>query len=118
MKKKIAAMLVIMSLACIQLAGCGQEEKKTEDNKKTETVESKTEKKSETKKDNKKTEKKDSNETDKKITDVKRGTIADGMYKNESFGVSFPVASNMIACTDEQIAQTLNLGTESGDLYR
>ena len=28
MKKKIAAMLVIMSLACIQLAGCGQEEKK------------------------------------------------------------------------------------------
>ena len=43
MKKKIAAMLVIMSLACIQLAGCGQEEKKTEDNKKTETVESKTE---------------------------------------------------------------------------
>ena len=33
MKKKIAAMLVIMSLACIQLAGCGQEEKKTEDNK-------------------------------------------------------------------------------------
>ena len=46
MKKKIAAMLVIMSLACIQLAGCGQEEKKTEDNKKTETVESKTEKKS------------------------------------------------------------------------
>ena len=47
MKKKIAAMLVIMSLACIQLAGCGQEEKKTEDNKKTETVESKTEKKSE-----------------------------------------------------------------------
>ena len=34
MKKKIAAMLVIMSLACIQLAGCGQEEKKTEDNKK------------------------------------------------------------------------------------
>ena len=64
MKKKIAAMLVIMSLACIQLAGCGQEEKKTEDNKKTETVESKTEKKSETKKDNKKTEKKDSNETD------------------------------------------------------
>ena len=40
MKKKIAAMLVIMSLACIQLAGCGQEEKKTEDNKKTETVES------------------------------------------------------------------------------
>ena len=51
-------MLVIMSLACIQLAGCGQEEKKTEDNKKTETVESKTEKKSETKKDNKKTEKK------------------------------------------------------------
>ena len=112
MKKKIAAMLVIMSLACIQLAGCGQEEKKTEDNKKTETVESKTEKKSETKKDNKKTEKKDSNETDKKITDVKRGTIADGMYKNESFGVSFPVASNMIACTDEQIAQTLNLGTD------
>ena len=101
MKKKIAAMLVIMSLACIQLAGCGQEEKKTEDNKKTETVESKTEKKSETKKDNKKTEKKDSN-----------GTIADGMYKNESFGVSFPVASNMIACTDEQIAQTLNLGTD------
>ncbi len=112
MKKKIAAMLVIMSLACIQLAGCGQEEKKTEDNKKTETVESKTEKKSETKKDNKKTEKKDSNKTDKKITDVKRGTIADGMYKNESFGVSFPVASNMIACTDEQIAQTLNLGTD------
>ena len=38
MKKKIAAMLVIMSLACIQLAGCGQEEKKTEDSKKTETV--------------------------------------------------------------------------------
>ena len=35
MKKKIAkAMLVIMSLACIQLAGCGQERKKTEDNKK------------------------------------------------------------------------------------
>ena len=40
MKKKIAAMLVIMSLAWIQLAGWGQEEKKTEDNKKTETVES------------------------------------------------------------------------------
>ena len=112
MKKKIAAMLVIMSLACIQLAGCGQEEKKTEDNKKTETVENKTEKKSETKKEDTKTEKKDSGEKDKKITDVKRGTIADGMYKNESFGVSFPVASNMIACTDEQIAQTLNLGTD------
>lgn len=112
MKKKIAAMLVIMSLACIQLAGCGQEEKKTEDSKKTETVDNKTEKKSDTKKDNKKTEKKDSNETDKKITDVKRGTIADGMYKNETFGVSFPVASNMIVCTDEQIAQTLDLGTE------
>ena len=112
MKKKIAAMLVIMSLACIQLAGCGQEEKKTEDSKKTETVDNKTEKKNDTKKDNKKTEKKDSNETDKKITDVKRGTIADGMYKNETFGVSFPVASNMIVCTDEQIAQTLDLGTE------
>lgn len=116
MKKKIAAMLVIMSLACIQLAGCGQEEKKTEDNKKTETVDNKTEKKSETnsntKKEDKKTEKKDSNETDKKITDVKRGTIVDGMYKNETFGVSFPVASNMIVCTDEQIAETLDLGTE------
>ena len=43
---------------------------------------------------------------------MKRGTIADGMYKNETFGVSFPVASNMIVCTDEQIAQTLDLGTE------
>ena len=85
---------------------------RTEDSKKTETVDNKTEKKSDTKKDNKKTEKKDSNETDKKITDVKRGTIADGMYKNETFGVSFPVASNMIVCTDEQIAQTLDLGTE------
>ena len=28
MKRKFAAMLVIMSLACIQLAGCGQEEKR------------------------------------------------------------------------------------------
>lgn len=105
MKKKVAAMLVIMSLACIQLAGCGQDEKKTEDNKKTETVEEKTEKKSETKKEEKK-------EETKKIADVKRGTIADGVYKNESFGISFPVASNMIVCTDEQIAQTLDLGTD------
>ena len=116
MKKKIAAMFIIMSLACIQLAGCGQEEKKTEDSKKTETVENKTEKKSETnsdtKKEDTKTEKNDSNETDKKLTDVKRGTIADGVYKNETFGISFPITSNMIVCTDEQIVETLNLGTD------
>lgn len=34
MKRKLQQCSVIMSLACIQLAGCGQEEKKTEDNKK------------------------------------------------------------------------------------
>lgn len=105
MKKKIAIMLVVLTTVCVQVTGCGQD-KKSEDNKKTESIQKK-EDRTETKKEEK-TEKK----KEEKITDVKRGTIADGVYKNETFGVSFAVPANMIVYTDEQIAQSLNLGTD------
>lgn len=105
MKKKFLALFLVLSFACMQVVGCGSDEKKDTSEKKTEAVDDKEDKED---KEDKKEEKK---EEEKKI-EAKRGTIADGVYTNESFGISFPVASNMIACTDEQIAQTLSLGTD------
>lgn len=105
MKKKFLAMFLVLSFACIQVVGCGSDaDEKTDSSKaETEAVDDKEADADE--------EKEEEKEEEKKI-EAKRGTIADGVYTNESFGISFPVASNMIACTDEQIAQTLSLGTD------
>lgn len=106
MKKKILAMCLAMSLVCVQFAACGSEDKKDSD-KKTEAASE--EKDSE--KDSKEEEKTEEKKEETKIK-AERGTVADGVYKNESMGVSFPVADNMIVCSDEQIAQTLSIGSD------
>lgn len=97
MKKKILAMCLALSLVCVQFAACGSDDNKDSD-KKTEAT----------------SDKKDSKEEKKEEKKLKaeRGTIEDGVYKNESMGVSFPVADNMIVCSDEQIAETLNIGSD------
>ncbi len=101
MKKRILAICLALSLVCVQFAACGSDDNKDSD-KKTETTSDK--------KDSKE-EKKEEKKEDKKLK-AERGTVENGVYKNESMGVSFPVAENMIVCSDEQIAQTLNIGSD------
>lgn len=105
MKKKLLAMLLVLSCVCVPVAGCGSDKKEASEDKKTEASADKEDKKAED------TEKEEKKEEEKKIV-LERGTIEDGTYKNEAFGVSFPISEQMIVCTDEQIAQTLNLGQD------
>lgn len=107
MKKRFLVMLCVLSFACIQFTGCGQDEKK--DSEKAKTVEETKETEETTAKDEEKKEQ--TEEETQKIT-AKRGMVEDGVYKNEAFGVSFPVSENLTVCTDEQIAKNLNLGQE------
>lgn len=102
MKKKIVAMCLVMSLVCVQFAACGSDDKKDSD-KKTENVSEE--------KDSKEEEETEEKEEETKLN-AERGTVEDGVYKNESMGISFPVADNMIVCSDEQIAQTLSIGSD------
>lgn len=41
-----------------------------------------------------------------------RGVVENGVFTNSTFGISFPVSSDMVAYTDEQIAQMLGMGSD------
>lgn len=95
MKKKLLALFLVASLVCASFAGCGNSESDVEDTSSTAVEENDA-------------------EEEEEETEImpQRGVIADGAYTNEAFGISFPVADNLIVCTDEQIAQMLNMGQD------
>lgn len=41
-----------------------------------------------------------------------RGTVENGMFTNETFGISFAVTDDMLVYTDEQLLQAVGVGTD------
>lgn len=92
MKKKMLAMFLALVLVGTQFVGCGNSAGSDEEKEKN-TVEQE-----ETKKEEKKEEIK-----------PERGTVTDGVYVNEAFGVSIAIPEGWTLCSDEKLLEKTSM---------
>lgn len=110
MKRNVWFLAAILMMALV--TGCGSskgDEKLAELDEKVQNTEetstSKTKKKAAT------TTKKKA-DTEEKVLELVRGTITDGVYQNTSTQIQIPLQEGMIAYSDEEIVNLLDLGKE------
>lgn len=126
MKKKISLVLIaVMAMLCV--LGCSKDNISTKDNdketksektteavkestKETEKTTKATEKESTTKSTEKKTEAQATEKTSAAAVSIKRGTVKNGTYTNESVGINFPTSDFALILNDTQIAQVIGYG--------
>jgi len=54
----------------------------------------------------------DKNEEEEEIIEATRGTVEDGMFVNETFGLAFAITDDMTVFSDEQMFEALGIGSD------
>jgi len=100
MKKKLLLLSTIAAFA-LSLCGCDSKDDSKDDTKETVTTEATTEATTE------------SGDISEQTEDAERGSVANGVFTNDVFKISFPVSDDWYICSDAEIAEIIGFTTEN-----